>query len=154
MRPTLTTRAPAVVDGLLELLRAAPVFEWVQVLDGPALSMADVERDSIAVAPGTEDQAGVMCTYDQQPGLGNAYVEQVEVVVALASHRGDVDMKASRDRVSELLAGLQEVLRANRTRAGAWDQIGFGPEVVWHPVQSTAGATCAVGITVVARSVI
>lgn len=155
MKPQLPTRVPQVVDGLLAILAEREALENVQVIDGPALSLDQVEYDSIAIAPGTPDLPGVMVTYTEQTGLGRtSYVEQVEVSVTLASYAGDTDMKARRDRVTALLAELQAALTANQVRENAWDAVAMGPEAVWHPVQSPQGATCAVGVTVVARSVI
>lgn len=157
MKPQQRTRVPEVIDGLLAIIRERQlvVDDEVQVLDGPALSLDQVEADTICVAPGTPELPGVMVTYAEQNGLGRtAYVEQVEVSVTLASYAGDSDMKARRDRVTALLGELQAALTENQVRADAWDAIAMGPEAVWHPVQSQQGATCAVGVTVIARSVI
>lgn len=155
MRPQQTTRVPAVLDGLLELFAAAPDLAGVQVIDGPALSMDQIERDSISLAPGTPDEPGVFVTYAEESGLGRvSYVEQIEVKLGVVSFSGDSDMKARRDRVTELLDGIKNVVDANQVRDGAWDSLMLGPEAAWHPVQSAAGATCAVGITLVTTSVI
>lgn len=155
MKPHLSTRAPAVVDGLLAIFAARTNLAEVQILDGPVLSVDELEPDSIAVAPGTPDQPGFLSTFEPQTSLGRVtYVEQVEVTVAIASYSGETDMKPRRDRCAALLAELQAALVDNQTRDGAWDSVELGPEAVWHPVQSPQGATCAVGITIVARAII
>lgn len=157
MTPHLTTRVPQVIDGLLSILGSRDLIhnENVQVLDGPALNLDMIQKDSICVAPGTIDQPGVLVTYAEQTSFGRtAYVEQVEVTIALASQSGNVAMKPRRDRVTALLGELQAGLTDNQVRVGAWDSITLGPEAVWHPVLSPQGATCAVGVTVVAKSII
>lgn len=155
MKPSLPTRVPQVIDGLLAILGDRAALADVQILDGPALSVDQLESDSIAVAPGTPDQPGIYVGYEEQTSLGrSSYVETVEVAIAIASYSGESDMKARRDRCTELLAELQATLVENQTRAEAWDSIAMGPEAVWHPVLAPSGATCAVGATVVARAMI
>lgn len=149
------SRVTVVVDRLLELLRAAAPLAGVQVLDGPALSMDQVENDSICVGPGTPDAPGVFTTVAEQPGLGpNVYVEQVEVVMAIQSYSGDVDAKPVRDRAAALLAGVKSVVDDHQVVDQVWDAAALGPEQSWHPMVGPSGATCAIGFTLVFRSVI
>ena len=155
MRPHLPTRVPSVIDGLIALIGVHATFDGVQVVDGPVRSMGELEDDSVVIAPATPDNPGTTVAYEAEPGLGRkAYVEIVEVSVVLTSFSGEENMKARRDRVTVLLGGLQDVLTQNQVREDAWDSIAMGPEAAWHQVQSEDGATCALGLTVVTRSVI
>lgn len=154
MKPQLPSRVPATIDRLLALLAAADSLEGVQVLDGPALSMDQVEDDTICVAPGTPDAPGAFSTMAPQNGMGRAaYVEQVEVVVTIQSYGGDVEAKPRRDRVGELLAAVKGVIDEHQVDE-AWDNAMLGPEISWHFMVDERGATCAAGFTLVFRSVI
>lgn len=153
MQPPVSTRVPKVLDALLALLRANATLTaaGVSVVDG---SFGELENDMVYVGPGSEDQSGVTVAHQQQPGLGNSYVESIEVLLSISSYSGDVDMKPRRDRVAELVAAVQDVVRTNRQRDGAWDDAMFGPDSEWTQVQNNDGAVCAVGFTVVLRSVV
>jgi hypothetical protein len=155
MKPQLPSRLPAVIDALLALLAAAEPLAGVQILDGPPLRMADLEDDTIAVAPGFEFQPGAVSTFESQNALGRAsYVERIEVGMTAASYSGEVNLKARRDRVAALLAAVKAVIDANQVRAGAWDGAELGPTIEWYPKQEESGTTVEVGFTLVFKAIL
>lgn len=158
MKPQLPSRAPLVVDQLLTLFRAAMTgdFAAVEVLDGPfAGEESALPDDVVIVAEGTSDDPGVTTALDPMPALGrNAYQERVEVIVLISSYDGDEEMQPRRDRVAAILAALKAAVDANQKVAGVWDQAGLGGRMAWYPVQTSEGASCAVGFTVLTTSVI
>jgi hypothetical protein len=155
MKPQLPSRLPAVIDGLLELLKAAEPLEGVQILDGPPLRMTDLEDDTIAVAPGFEFQPGAVSTFESQNALGRAsYVERIEVGMTAASYSGEVNLKTRRDRCAALLAAVKAVIDDNQVRAEAWDGAELGPTIEWYPKQEESGTTVEVGFTLVFKAIL
>lgn len=157
MRPTTATRAPAAVDKLLALTRAAGAFEGVQIEDGSPLAMPETP-DVVVFGASTADQPGVQVTYTRETGLGRvAYVEQVEVLTTISCWSGDdaADlMKRQRDRVLTLFGALQSLLAANQTVPDVWDGVELGDRAEWYMVPNEDGVTVAVGFFLVSRSVV
>lgn len=155
MKPQLPSRLPAVLDGLLELLRAAEPLQGVQIIDGPPLRMTDLEDDAIAVAPGFEFQPGAVSTFENQNALGRvSYVERIEVGMTAASYSGTVDLKARRDRAAALLAAVKSVIDDNQVREDAWDAAELGTTLEWYPKQEESGTTVEVGFTLLFKAVL
>lgn len=153
MRPTTPTRVPAVLDRLLSLVAGDAVFAGVAQYDGAPVDGPDA-ADVIVFAPSTPDQAGIEVTYTREPGLGNAYVERVEVLTTISCWSGDEDMKAQRDRVMVLYGALQRLLGDNQSVDGVWDDVALGERAEWFLVPSSSGVTVAVGFYLVAASVV
>lgn len=158
MKPQLPSRAPLVVDKLLEIFAAAMTgdFEAVEVLDGPTVGdESSLPDDVVIVAEGTSDDPGVTAALEAMPALGrNSYQELVEVIVLISSYSGDEAMQPRRDRAAAILAALKAAVDDNQRVADVWDQVGLGGRMAWYPVQTGNGASCAVGFTVLSKSII
>lgn len=154
MRPQITSRTPGVVDGLLALLRAdTDNLEKVQILDGPPVGESSYEDDVVQVAPGDPGEAGILIERIPQPGLGRkSYVERTEVTILVSTFSGDTDMKARRDRATEVFNAIKALVDANLV-ADTWDALYLGPQEVWHQIQHGEGCTAYVGFTIVAESI-
>jgi hypothetical protein len=155
MIPQQPTIVPAVLDDLLGLLRADDALpEKVSVVDGPPLSTDTLAYDCLIVAHGTPTEPGVFSTLAPLPGMGhNAYRESVEVALVFSTFAGSTAMQARRDRAAEVLAAVKAVVDANQV-TDTWDGLRMGGEMVWYPVQSDAGATLAVGFTIIAEAIV
>lgn len=158
MKPQLPSRAPLVVEKLLELFGAAMAGDLaaVEVLDGPHVGdESTLPDDVVIVAEGTPDDPGVTSVLEPQPALGrNSYQEQVEVIVLVSSYSGDEAMQPRRDRVTAILTALKAAVDGNQRVGDVWDQVGLGARMAWYPVQTGQGASCAVGFTVLSKSII
>lgn len=159
MKPQQPSMVPAVVDAWLTLIReltaVGEVLEGVQVIDGPPVMADNLKFDVVVIGRGTPEEPGMVSEIRRQEGLGRvSYVERVETTVIVSSYNGSSNMKARRDRAAELFASVKGVVDANQTREDCWDQAFLGPEVVWHPVQTEQGASCALGFLLVTESII
>jgi hypothetical protein len=150
------SKAPDIVDALNDLVTGALVFAGLQVIDGPILDLEDLANDAICIGAGNTSDPGFTSSFEVDTSLGRkAYTETVFINVTISARIvDDYDMRARRQRVKELLADLQGLLTDNRVNDGTWDDIGVGPEGVWHQVVTVRGAVCALGVLVEARALI
>lgn len=154
MKPQLPSRVPVVLDKLIELFDAATTD--VQIIDGPPVGgESTLGADVLIIAHGTPDEPGVTTEMDLQTSLGRtSYVERVSTTVVISSYSGDTNMKARRDRAAVILAAVKDSLDDNQVVAAVWDKAYLGENMLWYPVQTTEGASCAVGFRVVTESII
>lgn len=161
MKPQLGSRTGAVIDGIVALLQEVPdppaenPFELVQIIDGPAVSEGAVEEDVIQVAPGDPGEPAAIVERIPQPGLGRqSYLERTEVTMLISCFKGDTDMKAARDRATEVFDAVKTRVDDSLTVGGLWDTLRLGEAEVWHQVQDENGCTVYVGYTLVAEALV
>ena len=106
-----TSRVPAAVAALLAILRAAPALEGVRIIDGPEPTNL-TERDMIFVgwSPGAEAAVGL--TQNFNAAGARTRDEDFQISCYAESRAGDKDMSLRRTRVFELVAVVEEALRA------------------------------------------
>ncbi|MFJ6348666.1 hypothetical protein ACIQKB_04215 [Streptomyces sp. NPDC092046] len=113
-----TSRVPAAVAALLNILRAAPDLNDpdspVRIVDGPS-AVNFSERDIIYVGwqPSGESAVSIQQTFN---GAG-ARTRDEDFVIAgyIESRAGDKDASLRRDRVFEMLGVIEMELRASNT---------------------------------------
>ena len=152
MRPT-TTRMAAIVPAVLDVVRTAT--GW-QVSDGALVGGMDAPGDMgiVGITDGA-DAPGYSTTRQLTESLGRArYSEDFVVRIWLSSWRGDTDLAQRREDVTAALGRVEEALAEASPREGVWDTVEIGPDIDWVPVQSTAGAACAVAFTVTGTSLL
>lgn len=147
MKAGTSSRVSAVIDGLVELLPALmPNGCEVQEGDPPT----DPPPEALAIAPADPDTPGIVVRRGHDRALAGApFVEEVEVALVGRSFTGDEDMKSRRQRCQLIVAGVEEFVRKYPNRTDAWDKVEMGPEMSWHPVFTTQGSNCFVGLSVV-----
>lgn len=107
-----TSRAPAAVAALLTILNAAAALAEVRIVDGPpAVNLT--ERDVIYVGwqPSAENNA-VALSQDFNAAGARTRDENFVVSGYIESRGGDKDMSVRRVRVFEILAAVEDALRA------------------------------------------
>ncbi|MDG9717402.1 hypothetical protein [Streptomyces sp. DH24] len=106
-----TSRVPAAVAALLDILRAAPALAGVRIVDGPESTNAS-ERDMILVGwqPGAD--AAVALTQSFNGAGARTRDEDFDISCYAESRRGDKDMSVVRDRVFVLVGAVEAALRA------------------------------------------
>jgi hypothetical protein len=107
----LTSRVPAAVAALLDILRAAPALAGVRIVDGPEPTNA-TERDMILVGWQPDAEAAVSLQQDFNSAGGRTRDEEFVISCYAESRRGDKDMALSRARVFELVGAVEAALRA------------------------------------------
>ncbi|MEH0423122.1 hypothetical protein [Streptomyces sp. B21-083] len=106
-----TSRVPAAVAALLVILRAAPALAGVRIIDGPEPTNLTV-KDMIFVgwSPGAEAAVGL--TQNFNAAGARTRDEDFQISCYAESRSGDKDMSLRRTRVFELVAVVEEALRA------------------------------------------
>ncbi|MEU0359918.1 hypothetical protein [Streptomyces cyaneofuscatus] len=152
-----TSAVPAAIAGLLGLLVPAPGLDDVRVIDGPPPSSNLSESDRLYVgwAPGAEVAAEIQ----QQFAVAGARRRNEDATIScyLESREGGGDMAWCRARVFELLAVVEDVLRATDA---APDAPTLGGAVLWSELttgsliqeQGPDGAYAGLGFTVAYRA--
>lgn len=146
MRTPGTTRAPEVVDALIEL---ADRIDDCTVMDGPVAAIK--QGTTIAIAVG---QPAVISTMQLMEGLAIRYLETVSVTCNVWSWSGGSKVKPHRDRCKEVLDALKAQLQEDSTLGGVCDQVTLGDKFAWAPETDEQGTSMAVGFTINARATI
>lgn len=150
MKPPAGTRVPSVLAALKAACESA--LPAVQVILGPSTAES-LEADVLWVAPGTQEDAGVVVSAPKARGLhASAYVENLTIVLNYLTSSGDTDMQARIDNAGAALDAVRDALDADPTVGGTVDLAYLGDEIFWHPIQHTNGASVGLGFTVVTRS--
>ncbi|MFG2670850.1 hypothetical protein [Streptomyces sp. NPDC048445] len=152
-----TSAVPAAVDALLAILRAAPGLADVRIVDGPPPSTNLTERHRIYVgwAPGSEQAVDI--EQDFAYAGARRRDEEASVSCYAESRAGDTDMALRRSRVFELLAAVEDALRATEAAPEAptlsgtvlWSQLSAGTLV---QEQNPDGALAGLAFTVRLRA--
>ncbi|MFG2747248.1 hypothetical protein ACGFY0_45355, partial [Streptomyces chartreusis] len=108
-----TSRVPAAVAALLSILRAAPALTsaGVAVLDGP-VAVNLTERKRIYVGWQPSGDAAVSLVQDFNGAGARTRDEDFVISGYVESRSGDKDMSIHRTRVFEILAAVEDALRA------------------------------------------
>lgn len=128
-----TSRVPAAVDALLAILRAAPALADARVYDGPvSTNLTDRSRIYIGWSP-SSDQA-VEIVQDFAAAGARTRDEEFSIACYAETRAGDKDMSLRRTKVFELLAAVEDALRATDAMP---DAPTLGGAVLWSHL--TAG---------------
>lgn len=147
-----TSVAADVIDALLEILRAAPELADVQIIDGPPIDDQSAPDQLII---GWQPGEGEAATLLQDFAYAGARRRNEEGVVPcwIDCWTGDTDMQVRRRRAFDLLAVVEDVIRASDanpespTLGGVvlWSQFAAGS---LRQAATEQGARASVGFTV------
>ncbi|MEV0441807.1 hypothetical protein AB0I84_05850 [Streptomyces spectabilis] len=151
-----TTALPAAITQILAILRADTGLTGVEVLDGPPASdQSASEYVSIGWAPDSEESA----QFTQAFAYAGARRRDEDLLILcyLVAWSGDTDTAAVRTRLFELLAVIENALRAtdaaptNPTLNGSvlWAHIVRGQ---LQQAQTSQGARAGLAFTIEARA--
>lgn len=108
------SRVPELIDALVAAAKTDSELEGVRIADGPEVTDAAASDWLIVGFDGDpEGDFEAARTVGGWSDLGIGREETFEVTVAAISNRGDTDVKAARDRVYEIAARLEALLRAD-----------------------------------------
>lgn len=151
-----TSRVPAAVAALLEILRAAPALDGVRIIDGPEpTNLSDKQLIFVGWQPSAEAAVGL--TQDFAYAGARSRDEEFTISCYAESRAGDKDMSLRRVRVFELVAAVEVALRATNEAPMAPTLNGT---VLWAhltagnlaQVQSNDGAVAGLAFTVSCRA--
>lgn len=106
-----TSRVPAALDALLEILRAAPGLSETAIVDGPpSVNLSPLQRLYVGWQPYGESAVTLEQAFN---GAGARTRDEAFQIACYAEARsGDKDMKARRDEVFALVGEVETALRA------------------------------------------
>lgn len=106
-----TSRVPAAVDALLEILRAAPALANIRIVDGPeSVNATERHRIHIGWQPGGESAVSLEQSFN---AAGARTRDEAFAISCYAESRsGDKDMAIRRAKVFEIVAAVETALRA------------------------------------------
>ena len=147
-----TSAVPAAIDALLAILRAAPELAGVQIVDGPPVDdQSDADQLFVGYQPGEGEGASMVQDFAyagarrrEENGVINCWID---------CWSGDADIRPRRQRAFELLAVVEDALRATDivpeapTLGGTvqWSQLAGGS---LRQVQTDQGTRAGIGFTV------
>ncbi|WP_172384800.1 hypothetical protein [Streptomyces sp. MNP-20] len=106
-----TSRVPAAVDAWLAILRAAPALSGVRIFDGPEpVNLSGADLIFVGWQPGAE--AAVFLEQDFNAAGARTRDEDFQISCYAESRSGGTDMAARRTRVFEMIAAVEQALRA------------------------------------------
>jgi hypothetical protein len=108
-----TSAVPAAIDALLAILRAAPALAGVDIVDGPPTG--DMSAEDIVAVGWQPDGEEAAASLVQEFAYAGARRRDEEFVIScwLESWTGDTDVRARRVRAFELLAVVEDAVRAS-----------------------------------------
>lgn len=107
-----TSRVPAAVDALLEILRAAPGLAEVRIIDGPPPSTNLTERHRLYIGYQPDGEAAVTMTQQFANAGARGRDENFSIGCYAESRAGDKDMAIVRNRVFDTVGEVEIALRA------------------------------------------
>ncbi|MFE6482398.1 hypothetical protein ACFVGN_05585 [Streptomyces sp. NPDC057757] len=150
-----TSRVPAALNALLEILRARPALEGVAIVDGPtAVNLTNRRRIHIGWSPGAEQAVALEQSFS---GAGARTRDEEFVISCYAESRGgDKDMALRRGDAFTLIGEVEQALRATNEAPEAPTLNGT---VLWAHLttgdlaqSASEGATVGVAFTVSCRA--
>ncbi|WP_326739145.1 hypothetical protein [Streptomyces sp. NBC_01022] len=106
-----TSAVPAAVDALLAILRASPALAEVRIVDGPpSVNLTDRHRIYVGWAPGSEQAVDI--TQEFASAGARTRDEDFSIACYAETRTGDKDMSLRRAKAFELLAAVEDALRA------------------------------------------
>ncbi|MGW9437935.1 hypothetical protein [Streptomyces sp. NPDC055607] len=151
-----TSRVPAAVDALLAILGAAPGLDGVLVLDGPPwTNLTGTERIYVGWQP--SEAPAVSLTQDFSAAGARTRDEEFTIHCYAEAWSGSTDMQPRRARAFELVAVVEQALRATDTAPEAPTLNGT---VLWAHItsgdlaqdQTTEGARAGIPFAVSCRA--
>jgi len=107
----VTSRVPAAVAALLDILRTAPSLAEVHIEDGPtAVNYSDLDRIYVGWQPNAD--SAVAAQQDFNSAGARTRDESFAIACYAESRSGDTDMASRRERVYEIVAVVEQALRA------------------------------------------
>ncbi|WP_069885275.1 hypothetical protein [Streptomyces luteocolor] len=150
-----TSRVPAAVDALLAILRAEPLLAGVRIIDGPEATNL-TERNVIFVGWQPGGEAAVSLQQEFNAAGARTRDEVFEIACYAETRAGDKDMAARRARVFEMVAAVEQALRATDAAPEAPTLNG---SVLWSGLTAgslqqaqSEGAICGLAFTVACRA--
>lgn len=114
----VTSRVPAAVAALLDILRAAPSLAEVHIEDGPtAVNLTDRDRIYVGWQPNAD--SAVAAQQDFNAAGARTRDESFTIACYAESRSGDTDMESRRERVYEIVAVVEQALRATNAAPAA-----------------------------------
>lgn len=107
----MTSRVPAAVNALLDILRAAPALAAVAIVDGPA-TVNYTQRQRLYVGWHPDGEAAVSLQQEFNAAGARTRNEAFTISCYAEARAGDKDMKARRDEVFALVGEVETALRA------------------------------------------
>jgi hypothetical protein len=107
-----TSAVPVAVDALLSILGAAPGLSGVQVIDGPPVGDMSA-TEFLAVGWQPESEESVQMVQDFNAAGARTRDEDFTILCWAESWTGDRSMPARRTRAFELLAAVEQAIRAS-----------------------------------------
>jgi hypothetical protein len=145
----VTSRLPAALDALLDTFGAV-----TQSYDGPE-ALPGVWPDEFVIVGGTDDPDDDTASASYEwAGLGaKQRNESGEITCALIVQRGDIVVKANRDRAFTVMAALEAAVVADPTLGGAVQSGWFLPSgVTYSQRQNDRGSFARIVLTVTYQS--
>lgn len=106
-----TSAVPAAIDALLAILRAAPALAEVRVIDGPpGVNLTERHRIYVGYSPGAEQAVEIQQSFASAGARRRD--EDASIACYAETRGGDTDMSLRRTKIFELLAAVEEALRA------------------------------------------
>ncbi|WP_030764744.1 hypothetical protein [Streptomyces sp. NRRL F-2664] len=147
----LTSRVPAAVDALLELLQMANGLTGVRVLDGPPTT--NLANDWLSVGWQPDGDNAVSLRQDFAGAGARQRDEEFSIHCYAESRAGGTDMAGRRRRVFEIVGEVETILRASNDRPEAptlngavlWAHLTTGDLVQVQAEGSLAGLDFTVG---------
>lgn len=151
-----TSAVPAAVDALLAILSAAPGLTKVRVVDGPPTTNL-TSPDWLFVGFQPSAEVAVSLTQEFAAAGARTRDEDFDVLCYIECRAGGTDMAARRRRAFEVLAEVENALRATATAPTAptlngtvlWAHLAAGDV---QQVQSSEGALVGLPFTVRCRA--
>ncbi|MFF9324041.1 hypothetical protein ACF1AY_04910 [Streptomyces sp. NPDC014776] len=107
----MTSRVPAAVDAVLNILRGRAALADVAIVDGPpGQNLTQLQRIHVGWVPG--DGVSVALTQQFSGAGARTRDEAFEIACYAEARAGDSDLKARRDEVFALVAEAETALRA------------------------------------------
>lgn len=112
---TTTSRAPAVIDALVDFFEAAPALADAKIVDGPPVTSASLKNAVYVGYDGDEAGEGQAADVSQTwASIGQkARNETITVTCAVVVWRGNTKVRPVRVLAYDLLAAVEESLRAD-----------------------------------------
>ncbi|MGW0785754.1 hypothetical protein [Streptomyces sp. NPDC002913] len=133
-----TSAVPAAIDALLAVLGAAEDLSTVRIFDGPP-GQNFTQKDLLYIghSPAAEQAAEMTQTFASAGARTRD--EDASIACYIESRRGDTSIRDRRTRVFEILAAVEQALRATNDNPAAPN---LGGVVLWSDV--TAGSLAQV----------
>jgi hypothetical protein len=136
-----SSRVPQLIDALLAALTAAAGLDGVKVVDGPLVSNTSASEFVFVGYDGDpEGEFQTAQTTQQWAGLGaRAKNEDITITGAVLVQRGDIDVKAVRDRVFAIFAEVEAAVRADPALGLGTPTVCSVSETSFHTEQTDHG---------------